>query len=214
MSLRIIGAGLGRTGTLSLKTALEMLGFAPCHHMTEIFAHPEQSEFWNRAAKGEAMDWGALYGDYRATVDWPGCHFYAELAERYPDAKVILSRRDAESWYRSMEQTILKTMATISESDDGGIEAHPMRFAVKIIAEDTFGGDFSKDNVIAAFERHNEAVIANIPPERLLVFEAKQGWTPLCEFLDVAVPDAPYPRTNSTAEFQANSGRARDIGKD
>lgn len=212
MPLQVIGAGFGRTGTLTLKIALEMLGFAPCHHMVEVLANPAQLPFWNRAADGEAVDWEEVYGAYRATVDWPGCHFYAELAERYPDAKVILSKRDPERWYESMRETILKSMAMTGLDSVGAIpHDHPMRFGGSIITQQTFGGDFGRENVIAAFERHNADVARRIPPERLLVFEAAQGWEPLCAFLGVPVPDEPFPRTNSTDDFWKHVDTAREI---
>jgi hypothetical protein len=184
---------------MTLKSALEMLGFAPCHHMVEVFAHMEQAPFWLRAAKGEAVDWEELFASYDASVDWPSAYFYAELAERYPDAKVILTKRDPQRWYESISETILKAMAasgTAPAPDD-----HPMRFGDIIIAEKTFGRDFSATNAIAAFERHNAAVQRTIPAERLLVFEVAQGWAPLCEFFGVAAPDTPFPRTNSREEF-------------
>ncbi len=209
MALEAIGAGLGRTGTLTLKTALERLGFGPCHHMVEVLAHPEQIPFWNRAAKGETVDWEEVYGPYRATVDWPGCHFYAQLAERYPEAKVVLSKRDPERWYESMSETILQEMANMglaSWTDD-----HPMLFGGLIIGRDTFAFDFAKANVIAAFERHNAAVQRLIPPERLLVFEPAQGWEPLCAHLGVPVPDEPFPRVNDRAEFQTHARKGREI---
>jgi hypothetical protein len=197
MSLQVIGAGLGRTGTMTLKTALEMLGFAPCHHMVEVFAHmAEQAPFWLAAARGEAVDWDKGLAGYRASVDWPSAHFYRQLAAHYPDAKVILSRRDPQRWFESMSETILKSMAMQPEGGD-----HPMQFARMIVVEQTLGGDLSAENVMAAFERHNAEVIASIAPERLLVFEAAQGWEPLCAFLKVPVPDAPFPRTNSREEF-------------
>jgi hypothetical protein len=212
MSLQVIGAGLGRTGTFTLKTALEMLGFGPCHHMVEVLANPAQVQFWNRAADGEAVDWDEIYGQYRATVDWPGCHFYAQLAERYPQAKVILSRRDPERWYESMSETILKSMEMMGLAAGGDIaDEHPMRFGGIIIAQQTFDRDFSKANVIAAFERHSAEVRRRIAPERLLEFEAAQGWEPLCAFLDVPVPDEPFPRTNSREEFWQHVEKAQEL---
>jgi hypothetical protein len=212
MALQVIGAGLGRTGTLTLKTALEMLGFGPCHHMIEVFGNSAtQVPFWNRAALGEAVDWDELYGSYRATVDWPGCHFYAQLAERYPDAKVILSKRDPERWYESISETILTSMTTMGLGAAPVPEDHPMRFGGIIIPQKTFGFDFSRDNVIAAFERHNAEVVNTIAPERLLVFEAAQGWEPLCAFLGVPVPDEPFPRTNSREEFWEHVSKAREV---
>ncbi|MBW8783562.1 MAG: hypothetical protein JF593_02810 [Novosphingobium sp.] len=200
MPLHVIGAGLGRTGTLTLKTALETLGFGPCHHMLEVFANPQQVPFWNRAASGQAVEWEDVFGDYRASVDWPSAHFYAELDERYPEAKVILSLRDPERWYDSMTETILKSMQLMGVDRDIPAD-HPFYFGGMIVSARTFGHDFSRSNVIAAFERHNAAVRHRIPPERLLVFEAAEGWEPLCAFLGVPVPDAPFPRTNSREEF-------------
>jgi hypothetical protein len=212
MPLQVIGAGLGRTGTFTLKTALEMLGFGPCHHMVEVLANPEQVPFWNRAADGEAVDWEEVFANYRAMVDWPGCHFYAELAERYPEAKVILSRRDPERWYESMSETILKSMGLMGFVAGQDVPAdHPMRFGGVIIAQKTFNHDYSKANVIAAFERHNAEVRRRIAPERLLEFDAVQGWEPLCAFLGVPVPDEPFPRTNSREEFWQHAEKAREL---
>ena len=206
MALQVIGAGLGRTGTMTLKTALEQLGFGPCHHMIEVFAHPEQAAFWRRAAGGEAVDWDEGFKGYNSSVDWPSAHFYKQTAAHWPEAKVILSRRDPKRWYESMTETILKAMRERAfgggEGGGGsGSKEHPMRFAEMIVKDQTFHGDFSEANVIAAFERHNAEVIATIPPERLLVFEAAQGWGPLCAFLGVPVPETDFPRTNSREEF-------------
>ena len=205
MALKIIGAGLGRTGTLTLKAALEQLGFGPCHHMVEVFARPEQRDFWNRAALGEAVDWEEALGPYRATVDWPSCHFWRQLAQLYPDAKVILTLRDPEKWWDSMNETILRAMSkwqAETNPDPAQIEAN--RFAERIIAEQTFAYDFSRANVIVAFERHNEAVRQAIPPERLLVYQVSEGWEPLCAFLGVPVPAGAFPRANSREEFWLN----------
>jgi hypothetical protein len=211
MALQVIGAGLGRTGTLTLKTALETLGFGPCHHMTEVLADMmRQGPFWNRAADGLVKDWEEGLGAFRSTVDWPSAALYAELAEFYPEAKVILSLRDPERWYESMSETILKSMGDMGMTGELTAD-HPMRFGKTLIFERTFGGDFSKDNVIAAFERHNAEVRRTIAPERLLVFEAKDGWEPLCAHLGVAVPDEPFPRVNDREEFQAHAQKAQEL---
>jgi hypothetical protein len=205
MTLQVIGAGFGRTGTMTLKTALEALGFGPCHHMIEVFANmATQVPFWRAAAGGEAVDWDKGLAGYNSSVDWPSAHFYRQLAAHYPDAKVILSRRNPETWYASMTETILKAMTMPVFESGGGGEA-PMHFARMIIHDQTFKGDFSRENVIATFERHNAEVIASIAPERLLVFEPAQGWAPLCAFLGVPVPDQPFPRTNSREEFWTHS---------
>lgn len=201
MSLQVIGAGFGRTGTMSLKAALEMLGFSPCHHMVEVFQHPEQVPQWDRAAQGERMNWDDLFAAYRASCDWPSCAFYKELASYYPEAKVILTLRDPKSWYKSVAATIMPAMH--KPVDGKGIL--PGIFGPLLIGEKTFGYDFSEEHMIEVFKQHNEEVRRTIPPERLLVFEAKDGWAPLCKFLGVAVPDAPYPKTNSTEEFLARA---------
>lgn len=213
MALKVIGAGLGRTGTFTLKTALEMLGCGPCHHMVEVMGNAAaQVPLWNRAADGEPVDWDEIFAGYEATVDWPGCHFYAELAERYPEAKVILSTRDPERWYESMSETILKSMQMMGFVEGLPVPAdHPMRFGGVIISQKTFGYDYSRDNVIAAFERHVADVRRTIAPGRLLEFEAAQGWEPLCAFLGVPVPDEPFPRTNSREEFWQHVEKAQDV---
>lgn len=211
MPLRVIGAGLGRTGTLTLKTALERLGFGPCHHMIEVIADsPNQAPFWNKAADGEVTDWEEGLGRFGASVDWPSAAFYKELAAFYPEAKVILSHRDPERWYDSMGETILKSMELMGMTGDVPAD-HPMRFGVVVIAQGTFGNDFSKANVIAAFERHNAEVRRTIAPERLLEFQAKDGWEPLCAFLGVPVPDEPFPRTNAREEFWSHVDKAREV---
>ena len=210
MALEVIGAGFGRTGTLTLKLALEFLGFGPCHHMTEIFDHPEQADLWNRIAEGEAIEWDSVFDGYRATVDWPACHFFAELASRYPKAKVILSERDPARWLDSMSRTILPS---IQEGLAAPVDAatDPGRFTRIIIAERTFGMDFREANVLAAYERHNAKVRRSIPAERLLPFQPADGWKPLCAFLGVSVPDAPFPRSNAEEEFWVHTKKWTDI---
>jgi hypothetical protein len=198
MSLKVIGAGFGRTGTRSLKEALEMLGFGPCHHMMEVFLHPEQVPFWDRAAQDEKVDWNDVFATYSSACDWPSCSYYRELAEVYPDAKVILSLRDAKSWYKSVSSTIMPAM----QKNHGRL---PGVFGPLKIGQKTFNDDFSEANMIAVYERHNEEVKRVIPKDRLLVFEAKDGWAPLCKFLGVPVPSEPYPSMNSTEEFQARA---------
>jgi hypothetical protein len=201
MALQVIGAGLGRNGTLALKMGLERLGFAPCHHMVEVFEHPEQGAFWLRAAQGEKVDWEEVFSNYRANVDWPSCHFYKELSERYPDAKVILSERDPKKWYDSITNTILKSMNQMIANDPA--RAEWFAFARMIVIEQTFHNDLSEDNMIAVYLRHNAKVRATIAPERLLVFNPAEGWEPLCRFLGVVVPATPFPHVNTTEEFQA-----------
>ena len=215
MSLAVIGAGFGRTGTLSLKVALEHLGFGPCYHMAEVFGHPEFLKFWVAAAEGEAMDWDEVFEGYQATVDWPGASYWRELAECYPEAKVILSVRSPESWYESAQATIFsqENRERISGSFDGaagGIDLRPM---MRKIMVDTFDGQLDdKEQAMAVFERHTRSVIDTIPSERLLVYEAAQGWEPLCAFLGVPVPEIPYLDVNKRGDFAARFAAASEDG--
>ena len=197
MTLKVIGAGLGRTGTLSLKLALEQLGMGRCHHMMEVFAVPGSVVDWRRAGEGEAVDWDKMFEGFGAAVDWPSAEFYAQLADHYPDAKVILSLRDPESWYASTQQTIFASITA------GGGPPGFQEMVAAVIGK-KFSGDLtSKDHCIAVFNAHNAKVRETIPADRLLVFEASQGWEPLCAFLGVPVPDAPYPSVNSSEEFRS-----------
>jgi hypothetical protein len=194
MTLKVIGAGLGRTGTLSLKLALEQLGFGPCYHMVEVFKNPEAPGWWVEAADGRP-DWERIFDGYASTVDWPNATFYAELADHYPDAKVILTERDPESWFRSTQATIF---AQAPPPDTMFRELYD-----KVIARLFDGRMHDHDHVIEVYLRHNAEVRRRIPAERLLVYEVAQGWAPLCAFLGVAEPDTPMPKVNSTEEFQA-----------
>lgn len=204
MSLEVIGAGLGRTGTLSLKLALEQLGFGPCHHMVEVMAHAETTELWRRAAEGEKVDWNEIYKDYRSTVDWPGCHFYKQLATVYPKAKVVLSVRDPKKWLASMNETILKLMKEVFTNGPDEMRKG-FRFIEAIIYEQTFHHRFDDDSILSAYARHIENVTRDIPADRLLVFDVAEGWEPLCKFLGVAVPETPFPRSNSREEFWSHT---------
>ncbi|HZV17563.1 MAG TPA: sulfotransferase [Sphingobium sp.] len=196
MTLQVIGAGLGRTGTLSLKFALEYLGFDPCYHMEEVLADgPNKIPQWTQVVNGR-QDWEAIFEGYAATVDYPGCYYWRSLAAAYPNAKIILSRRDPESWFRSVNETIFSPHML------GMIDHSPAKafFAGSVLAD--FGEHIADhDFMVAYFERWNQAVIDAVLPERLLVFEARQGWEPLCAFLGVAVPTIAYPRVNSREQM-------------
>lgn len=206
MALSVIGAGFGRTGTLSLKGALERLGFDPCYHMMEVGNNAGHAEEWLRAANGEQVDWDKLFAGFHAAVDWPACNFYRDYAALYPDAKVILTLRDPDRWFDSVHNTIYPRMMNAPKDND---PARKVRLAMarKLIIENTFGGKMDdRAHAIAVFERHAEEVKAAIPTERLLVFRVADGWGPLCEFLGKPVPDEPFPQVNSTEEFQQMFG--------
>jgi hypothetical protein len=207
MALDVIGAGYGRTGTLSLKAALERLGFGRCYHMLEVFQNPQHVPIWSRAHQGEAVDWDALFEEYRSAVDWPSCNLWREQWAHYPEAKVLLSVRDPESWYESVMKTIYPVSRNNRDSEDPGARAAG-QWAMDIIWEPIFDDRMDdRAHVMGVFERHNEDVIASVPADRLLVFEAADGWEPLCRFLGVDVPDEPYPRSNSSAEFNETIGK-------
>jgi hypothetical protein len=196
MALKVIGSGLGRTGTLSTKLALEQLGFAPCHHMVEVFMHPESVPLWIEAGNGRA-DWDAIFGGYQAMVDHPGCAYWRELMDFYPDAKVLHTVRDPDKWFDSTQATIFNPNRPEPPADT------PLGVFFGQLAK-FYGGDrHDRAFMTDFFRRHTEAVVAGVPKERLLVFNVAEGWEPLCEFLGVPVPEGPYPRENSTEQFQA-----------
>lgn len=197
MALKVIGAGLGRTGTLSLKLALEQLGFGPCYHMVEVMMHLNVLPLWIRAADGDP-DWDSIFEGYFATVDYPGCYFWRELAEFYQDAKVLLSVRDPEQWFESTQATIFSP-DTIKR-----MSGTPIRPFIEKTAWRAFGNRIhERDFMINAFKDHNAEVERTIPKDRLLVYDVKQGWEPICRFLNVPVPSTPFPQRNSREEMSA-----------
>jgi hypothetical protein len=207
MALSVIGSGFGRTGTRSLKDALDQLGFGPCHHMEEVFPNPRQVDSWCAVARNEPVDWDDVFAGYGAQIDWPGAHVWRELAAAYPDARVIHSVRPAEAWWNSFSGTIGKFLAIYRDLPMPPHVAAMGAAVDTIVGEQTFDGRFSdKDHALAAYARREADVRAAIPPERLLVFDVAQGWEPLCAFLDVAVPATPFPRTNSRDDFWAKLG--------
>jgi len=200
MALKVIGAGLGRTATFSLKFALEHLGFGPCHHMSEVFADGRrQVPLWLDACAGRA-DWDAIFDGFAATTDYPGCTFWRELAAHFPEAKVVLTVRDPDSWFESVTETIF------SEGMQGSLEGSPVGAMMAGVIFDRFDGDI-RDRAYMTdwFRQRNAEVVAALPPERLLVFSPKDGWGPLCAFLGVPVPDGPFPRVNSRDEISHKS---------
>jgi hypothetical protein len=196
MTLRIVGAGLGRTGTTSLKVALTQLLGGPCHHMTELFAHPEQIPLWDAAANGRMPDWHALFRDYRAAVDWPAAAYWPEIGAAFPDAVILLSTRDPESWWKSANATIFQAIpnAPAPEWRDMVLTMMRNRFTDRLD---------DKAACLAAYDRWYADARARIPKHRLLEWTAKDGWGPICERLGLPVPAEPFPRVNTTEDFQA-----------
>jgi hypothetical protein len=202
MSIQVIGAGFGRTGTLSLKHALERLGFDKCYHMMEVMEHPDHLPLWAKAHRGEEIDWSHLFNGYLASVDWPSCNLWREQLNEFPDAKVILSTRDPERWYTSIMNTIYPSSLAAKTSEDENM-ARFGSWAFEIIWDKIFLGKMDdKDHCIKIFKAHEKSVIESVPKNQLLVFQADQGWAPLCEFLDCDLPDEAYPHTNTTDDFR------------
>ncbi|HKK93808.1 MAG TPA: sulfotransferase [Longimicrobiales bacterium] len=197
--MKVIGAGVGRTGTYSLKLAINRLGLGPCHHMEEVLLNrPRQLPLWVSALNGEP-DWAAVYEGYESAVDWPTAGFFRELSEAYPDAKFVLSVRSPESWAASFSETIYKLMAGRDEAPD---DMKPwLDWATGVIEMTGFPAGLDIDGLEERYVAHNDAVRATIPDDRLLVYQVTEGWGPLCEFLGAEVPDEPFPRTNDRAEF-------------
>jgi hypothetical protein len=205
MTLQIVGTGLGRTGTLSLKGALETLGFGPCHHMVEVFQHKETMPLWIEAGKGRAR-WDEIFAGYRSAVDYPAARFWREITAHYPDAKVIHTTRDPERWFESVNATIF---APRSMALTGGEDPVMAEFFATVVSEYA-GRTADRDFMVDYFKAHDERVKAEISPDRLMIFDAAEGWAPLCDFLGVPVPDAPYPKVNTTEEFRARSAKMRE----
>lgn len=201
MALEIIGAGFGRTGTLSIKVALETLGYGRCYHMSEVLANPPHVPVWQAAQARKEVDWEALFDGYRAAVDWPACTFWRELAERYPEARVLLSTRDPERWWESVNNTIYPLTRRAMQAEEPQVRTWA-EWSNHLIWETVFEGRFEdRAFAIEVYNRNLEEVKNSIDPERLLVFAASQGWGPLCEFLGAAVPECEFPRVNTTEQF-------------
>ncbi|HLY05532.1 MAG TPA: sulfotransferase [Rhizomicrobium sp.] len=198
MSLRVVGAGVGRTGTMSLKLALERLLGSPCYHMLEVFQHPGHADVWRHAARGENVDWDALFEGFVAAVDWPAGSFWPELSRQYPDALVLLSLRDPEEWWESASHTIFPSMRKSPNLPPD------WKAMIEALFTKRWGADPNdREASIRRFNEHNARVIAEVPRERLLIWRAGDGWGPIARALELPVPDEPFPRANTREDFQA-----------
>ncbi len=207
MSLRIVGAGIGRTGTHSLKNALELLLGAPCYHMVEVFEHPEHVAVWEAAISGEPVDWNTLMQGYAAGVDWPVGAFWRELSAEYPDAIVLLSTRSsADAWWKSASETIFE-VTNREPPPDMPPEVRAMLSMPKRMLDLKFTSNWlDESEAKAAYEAHNAAVRAEVPSERLVDWQPGDGWDPICTALGVPVPEQPFPHVNTTEEFRSGLG--------
>lgn len=208
--MKLIGAGLPRTGTLSQKVGLEILGYGPCYHMVNVLANLDLAHDWRRAVDGDA-DWNQIFDGFETTVDWPGSFFYSQLAETYPDAKVLLSVRESTSWARSMRETIWGVIygdnvarylsdarCEIDPKWRGYIDLMKKMWQHSGLME---GIDTTEQFMADAMERYNEEVIRTVPADHLLVWSVADGWDPLCDFLGTSVPQMPFPHLNDSKEF-------------
>ncbi len=205
MALKIIGAGFGRTGTLSLKVALEQLGYGPCHHMKEVMLNNDQAEWFSQASKGVEVDWHEVFNKYSSAVDWPAAAYYQELADSFPDAKIVLGVRDPDAWYESVENTIFRVIPNFPKWIRFIFPRSDKVFNMieKTIWQGEFSGQFEdKGTAIQVFNERIETIKKMFPPERLLIHTSKDGWDPLCEFLDVEITETPYPWVNDSAKIK------------
>ncbi|MBN1430673.1 MAG: sulfotransferase family protein [Anaerolineae bacterium] len=214
MGIKVVGAGLGRTGTGSLKMALERLGYAQCYHFSELIAHPEHVTQWEKLSQGRSVDWTALFDGYQAVVDYPGCCFYKEILQAYQDAKVILTVRDPERWYNSTLKTLYNARPPLRQllplllrmpfSSKHRMLPRVVRLYHRIAWKGLFGGRFEeKDHALAVYQRHSEEVQCVVPSNQLLIYQVEEGWGPLCEFLGQPVPvDEPFPHQNMGGDFR------------
>jgi len=212
MSLKIIGAGLGRTGTLSLQHALNELGY-PCYHMTEVFKKPNKNhiDFWLKVSEepiGTPHNWNDVLQNYTATVDYPTTCVWEELVETYPTAKVILTLhpKGPEGWYKSTIDTIYANEKMWEIKVLGFIIPflNKMKKMTANLVWKRFlqGAMENKAAAINIYQEHLTKVKNRIPADRLLVFSVDQGWKPLCDFLGKEVPTIDFPRVNDKAEMK------------
>lgn len=196
MTLKVIGTGFGRTGTDSMRTALDILGVGPCHHMRALLADEDHKMKWRSRAVTGTPDWNEIFDSFGACIDWPSAYYWPELIQAYPDAKVLLTWRTAESWWTSFEKTILRAVQSSTETEENAPGSQMISLRV-------FGGKpLTRDHCIAVYEANVARVLAEVPPGRLLVHRLGDGWQPLCVFLGLPVPSDPYPRANSAKSFQ------------
>ena len=201
MALRVFGTGFGRTGTNSLKLALEQIGFGPCHHMFEIRDDPAQLQYWQGAARGDLPDWDEAFDGYASSVDWPSVCFWREITTHYSDAKIVHSVRPEDAWLKSIHTTIYSVLRD-RDTVEAGHRRDLVDMSHELIWNKTFGGRLGEaDHALSVYRAHDAEIRAAFDPDRMLVFDVSDGWEPLCDFLGVAVPDTPFPFVNSSREF-------------
>jgi len=202
MALKVVGAGLGRTGTNSLKLALEKLLDGPCYHMYEAARRDPDTPVWERAVRGEAVEWTTFLEDYVASVDWPACAFWEQIQAANPQSFVLLSTREsAHAWWESMQHTIIPRLHQAAVDEP---ETTRRREMMKALMRERFTADWTeREPAIAAYDRHGAQVRRTVARERLIDWRTGDGWEPICAALALPVPDEPFPHVNTAAEFRS-----------
>jgi len=213
----VIGAGMARTGTTSLKRALELLGLGPCYHMDDVMASPRRIREWRAIGRGAAPDWDRVFAGYRSVVDWPAAAFWRELTSTYPEAKLVLTTRDPLTWYDSVRRTVFQQVI----DPPGGARTAVYRLLTTVspnmrafvqmmdacVYQRLFDGRMAdRQHALAVFQRYAEEVQDAFPPQRLLTFPLGDGWENLCEFLGRPVPGSPFPHENSAEQWNRAIG--------
>lgn len=212
MPLKIIGTGLGRTGTYSLKLALEHLGFGKCYHMTELFQKPEGVKYFRQAEKGVSVEWNELFRNYDSAVDYPVARYFRQITDYYKDAKVIHTYRKPSEWFESASRTIfmanklplkrLFKFAMLYPVKKEVRKRYPVFMYNRSLMKLEFGTDLTdKKFILKKFDQHTENVIKHLSSDRLLIFNPAEGWEPLCRFLGVNIPSENFPYSNTYKEF-------------
>jgi hypothetical protein len=202
--LQVIGAGFGRTGTHSLGLALEKLGFDPCYNIREVAKNVDHTKLWNNALDGKSIDWSHLFKDYRASVEWPGAFFYRVLVQHFPKAKVILTLREPGLWYESASNTIFEGLELSAHNPDL-LKRESGSFYRRLILQSTFENQHNnREFAINVYKEHIQQVSKIVPSEKLLRFDVRDGWEPLCDFLQKPIPEEAFPWLNERTEFMAS----------
>jgi hypothetical protein len=214
--VRLINAGLGRTGTTSLKAALERLGYGPSYHMFDIIGSEERLAQWEGiVCDGQPPDWKTVFDGYASAADGPSAVYYAQMLEAFPEAKVILTIRDGEGWYQSTHDTLYQFALKSREAPPpaGSTQARLYRVVNTMVWEGLFHGRFAdREYAIEVFRDHNQEVVNGIDPDDLLVYDVTQGWEPLCAFLGLDVPAEDFPRVNDTESMRQVIGKMSGAG--
>ena len=200
MSLKLIGAGYGRTGTMSLKFALEKLGYGPCYHMMEVMPNPKVVAKWAAIARGGDPNWDVIFKGYQSCVDWPACDYWRAIAGHFPEAKLLLTVRDSSTWFASTQKSIF-SKAHMDRFFGSNADPDAKTMVERLFVKNFDGRGNDREHAIKVFEKHNEDVIRSVPRYRLLCFNVADGWAPLCHFLSLPVPDEPFPHFNKSEQW-------------